>query len=78
MTLVEKILDCFAKNAEPEPIGEISEKFLSDLEKAYKKFDKETNKRIKEVQNTTSTTKLMQDILIELIKINRREERKNV
>lgn len=78
MTLVEKILDYFAKNAEPEPIGEISEKFLSDLEKACKKFDKETNKRIKEVQNTTSTTKLMQDILIELIKINRREERKNV
>jgi len=78
MKFFEKILDNFAKQSIPEPIAEVGNKFLSDLEKSYKKFDKETDKRIKEVQKTTSTTKLMQDILIELIKINRRAEREKI
>ena len=78
MKFFEKILNNFAEQSIPEPIAEVGNKFLSDLEKSYKKFDKETDKRIKEVQKTTSTTKLMQDILIELIKINRRAEREKI
>lgn len=78
MKFFEKILDNFAEQSISEPIAEVGSMFLSDLEKSYKKFDKETDKRIKEVQKTTSTTKLMQDILIELIKINRRAEREKI